>query len=124
MPVVPTGDIRRTAARAAGARGLNLTRSDGQVGTDGAISLADPWLCRPGYLDLIDGAGAGHPEGQGDLTGSERDTYRIEFDAATRTIAGEQDLDFPARLTRFAKRRRSQPSGSRTSSPQSFDRDD
>jgi hypothetical protein len=62
VPVVPTGDIRRNAARAGGARGLDLTRSDGQVGTDGAISLADPWLCRPGYLDLIDGAGAGRPK--------------------------------------------------------------
>ena len=94
MPVVPTGDIRRAAVRAGGARGLDLTRSDGQVGTDFAISRADPWLCRPGYLGLIDGAGAGDSEGQGGLTDSERDMYRIDFDAAARTIAGEQDVDF------------------------------
>jgi hypothetical protein len=75
-------------------RGLDLTRSDGQVGSDGVISRADPWLCRPGYLDLIDEAGAGDPEGQGRLTDSERDTYRIDFDAAARTIAGEQDVHF------------------------------
>ena len=93
VPVVPTGDIRRIAARADGARGLDLTRSDGLVGTDGVISRADPWLSRPGYLDVIDGAGAGRPEGQGGLTDSERDTYRIDFDAAARTIAGEQDVD-------------------------------
>ena len=64
------------------------------MGTDGVISRADPWLCRPGYFDLIDGAGAGRPEGQGGLTGPERDTYRIEFDAAARTIAGGLDVDF------------------------------
>ena len=47
-----------------------------------------------GYLDLIDGAGAGDPEGQGGLTDSERDTYRIDFDASAWTIAGEQDVHF------------------------------
>ena len=110
MAVVPTGDILRTAARAGGARGLDLTRSNGQVGTESATSLADPWLCRPGYLDLIDGAG--DPEGQGGLTGTERDTYRTDFDAAATTIAGGQDVHF-GQTEAFAKRRRSQPSGSR-----------
>jgi len=37
VPVVPTGDVRRTAAGRR--RGLDQTRSDGQVRTDGAI----PW---------------------------------------------------------------------------------
>ena len=80
--------------------GLDLPRRDQLdiVGTDGVISLADPWLCRPGYLELIDGAGARRlpvdPQGQYGLTGEESDAYRIEFEAVSRTIAGEKDVDF------------------------------
>jgi D-xylose 1-dehydrogenase (NADP+, D-xylono-1,5-lactone-forming) len=79
--------------------GLDLPRRDQLdiVGTDGVISLADPWLCRPGYVDLVDGAGARRlpvdPDGRYGLMGQDSDAYRIEFDTVSRTIAGEQNAD-------------------------------
>jgi len=108
VPVVLTGDVRRTAARAGGAPG---TGSDA-LRWPGAHwrrhSLADPWLCGPGCLDLIEGAGAGDPKARaGGLT-----QHAIRTGSTSRQRPGRSPVSrtwLSARLTRFAKRRRSQP---------------
>jgi predicted dehydrogenase len=74
--------------------GLDLPRRDELelVGTDGRLTVPDPWICRSGYLEL-ERAGRTErlpvdPTGAAGLTGEELDPYRIEFDAVSAAIAG------------------------------------
>jgi xylose dehydrogenase (NAD/NADP) len=77
--------------------GLDLTRRDELelVGTDGKLTVPDPWLCRSDHLDLVrDGRRERlpvDPDGAFGLTDPERDVYRIELDtvSATLTAGGE-----------------------------------
>ncbi len=78
--------------------GLDLPRRDELelIGTGGKLTIPDPWLCRPGYLDLErDGRTErlpADPSGAAGLTGEEADAYRIEFDTVSAAIAGEAQL--------------------------------
>ncbi|MGW5144676.1 Gfo/Idh/MocA family protein [Rhodococcus koreensis] len=71
------------------------------IGTKGKITVPDPWLCRPGYIELeVDGHTRRldvDPENKYALTHAEdpenTDAYRIEFDAASHAIRhGETPL--------------------------------
>jgi len=65
------------------------------IGTRGKISVPDPWLCRPGYVDVEQDGVVRRQEVDPDnvfgLTCSTDpenvDVYRIEFEAASRAIA-------------------------------------
>jgi xylose dehydrogenase (NAD/NADP) len=52
--------------------------------------VPDPWLCRPGFVELErDGRTERlpvDPAGAVDLTGEEADAYRIEFDTVSAAI--------------------------------------
>jgi xylose dehydrogenase (NAD/NADP) len=72
--------------------GLDLPRRDELelIGTGGKLAIPDPWLCRPGYIEL---ARAGHterldvdPAGMFRLTGRDLDAYRIEFETTSAAI--------------------------------------
>ncbi len=66
------------------------------IGTAGKLTIPDPWLCRRGYLDLErDGVTErlpADPDGRYGLSADpdNLDAYRIEFDNASRAIAGEE----------------------------------
>jgi predicted dehydrogenase len=76
--------------------GLDLPRADELelVGTDGRITLPDPWLCRTGYLEL-DRKG-GTERLPVDPTGrpGDADPYRLEFEAFSVACLGEAPLAF------------------------------
>jgi xylose dehydrogenase (NAD/NADP) len=75
--------------------GLDYPRRDELelIGTAGKIVVPDPWLCRPGYIELeregmterlpVD------PDGKYSLSSAEEndDAYRIEFEAASQAIS-------------------------------------
>jgi predicted dehydrogenase len=64
------------------------------IGTDGKITIPDPWLCRYGVVELERGGRAerlaADPAGEYGLSADpdNNDAYRIEFEAAWRAIAG------------------------------------
>lgn len=62
------------------------------IGTNGKITIPDPWLCRSGYVELErDGVAErlpADPEGEFSLGPAEEDAYRIEFEVASATFAG------------------------------------
>ena len=72
---------------------LDLSRRDELelVGTGGRIIVDDPWLCRSGWIDLVDADGRHrlpvHPEDTWKLTGALYDGYRIELDTLSRALA-------------------------------------
>jgi D-xylose 1-dehydrogenase (NADP+, D-xylono-1,5-lactone-forming) len=80
--------------------GLDLPRRDefDVLGTDGRLTIPDPWLCRPGYIELeregkserldVDPAGAFR------LTRPDLDAYRIEFEATSAAIQGRGQPPF------------------------------
>ena len=79
--------------------GLDLTRRDELelIGTEGRLTLPDPWLCRSDHL-VLDRDGRGEripvdPDGTWALTDPDHDVYRIEFDTVSAAIA---DGDEPA----------------------------
>jgi D-xylose 1-dehydrogenase (NADP+, D-xylono-1,5-lactone-forming) len=63
------------------------------IGTGGKITIPDPWLCRYGFVELERSGKTerlpADPAGQYGLTTDpdNNDAYRIEFEAASRTIA-------------------------------------
>ncbi|HMK09277.1 MAG TPA: Gfo/Idh/MocA family oxidoreductase [Anaerolineales bacterium] len=63
------------------------------IGTDGKITIPDPWLCRYGFVELERGGVAerlpADPAGEYGLSTDpdNNDAYRIEFAAASRAIA-------------------------------------
>ncbi|KDN77619.1 oxidoreductase [Streptomyces olindensis] len=64
------------------------------IGTEGKITVPDPWLCRGGYIDLEHNGGTRRlpvdPDGAFGLTFADdpdnADAYRIEFEAASHAI--------------------------------------
>jgi predicted dehydrogenase len=80
--------------------GLDLTRRDELelIGTEGKLTIPDPWLCRAGYLELErDGVSERLPvdPARGHvLADPELDAYRIELDAVSAGILDVAPLTF------------------------------
>jgi xylose dehydrogenase (NAD/NADP) len=80
--------------------GLDLTRRDELelIGTEGMLTIPDPWLCRAGYLELErDGVSERlpvDPDGDHVLADPELDAYRIELDAVSAGILDVAPLPF------------------------------
>jgi D-xylose 1-dehydrogenase (NADP+, D-xylono-1,5-lactone-forming) len=79
--------------------GLDLPRRDELelVGTEGKLTIPDPWLCRPDHLELHrDGRVERVPTDPGGtlaLTDPAHDVYRIELDTISTAIAtGDEPL--------------------------------
>jgi predicted dehydrogenase len=80
--------------------GFDLPRRDELelIGTEGAIVVSDPWLCRGETVELrrdersesrpVD------PEGRFPLAHDDYDVYRIELDTVSEAIAGGAELPF------------------------------
>jgi len=72
--------------------GLDLPRRDELelIGTGGKLTIPDPWLCRPGYIELErDGKTQRldvDPSGAFSLTQRDLDAYRIEFETTSAAI--------------------------------------
>jgi D-xylose 1-dehydrogenase (NADP+, D-xylono-1,5-lactone-forming) len=80
--------------------GLDLTRRDELelIGTEGRLTVPDPWLCRSTHLEL-DRDGRGEripvdPDGTMALTDPAHDVYRIELDTVSAAIADGRELAF------------------------------
>jgi predicted dehydrogenase len=80
--------------------GLDLTRRDELelIGTEGRLSIPDPWLCRSDHLAL-DRDGRSEripvdPDGTLALTDPDHDVYRIELDTVSAAIADGGELPF------------------------------
>ena len=80
--------------------GFDLPRRDELelVGTEGAITVTDPWLCRNETIELRrDGQSEKRPvdpEGRYALAHDDHDVYRIELDAISEAITGGAQLPF------------------------------
>ncbi|HEX5882668.1 MAG TPA: Gfo/Idh/MocA family oxidoreductase [Actinomycetota bacterium] len=79
---------------------LDLTRRDELelVGTEGMLTVPDPWLCRASHLELSRNGDrelvpVDH-EGALALTDPNHDVYRIELDTVSAAIAGGGDPSF------------------------------
>ena len=79
---------------------LDLTRRDELelVGTEGMLTVPDPWLCRASHLELSRNGDrelvpVDH-EGALALTDPDHDVYRIELDTVSAAIAGGGDPSF------------------------------
>ena len=74
---------------------LDLTRRDELelVGTEGRLTVPDPWLCRASHLELSRDGRVERipvdPEGAFALTDPDHDVYRIELDTVSAAIAGD-----------------------------------
>jgi xylose dehydrogenase (NAD/NADP) len=80
--------------------GLDLTRRDELelVGTEGMLTIPDPWLCRSPHLEL---SRDGHrelipvdPDGTLGPTDPDHDVYRIELDSVSAVLAAGGELVF------------------------------
>ena len=80
--------------------GLDLTRRDELelVGTDGRLTVPDPWLCRASHLELFRDGDRElvlvDPDGTLGLTDPEHDVYRIELDTVSAALAGGGEPSF------------------------------
>jgi D-xylose 1-dehydrogenase (NADP+, D-xylono-1,5-lactone-forming) len=80
--------------------GLDLPRRDELelVGTEGKLTLPDPWLCRPDHLELERDGDLerlpADPDGTFGLTDPDHDVYRIELDTVSAAIAAGDELPF------------------------------
>jgi D-xylose 1-dehydrogenase (NADP+, D-xylono-1,5-lactone-forming) len=80
--------------------GFDLPRRDELelIGTEGAIVVTDPWLCRGETIELRhDGRSESRPvdpEGRFALAHDDYDVYRIELDTVSEAIAGGAQLPF------------------------------
>jgi len=78
--------------------GMDLPRRDELelIGSEGAIIVSDPWLCREDTIELRRGVLRESlpvdPEGTYALTGDDDDVYRIEIDAVSAAITAGTDL--------------------------------
>jgi D-xylose 1-dehydrogenase (NADP+, D-xylono-1,5-lactone-forming) len=76
---------------------LDLTRRDELelVGTEGRLTVPDPWLCRAAHLELSRDGRVERipvdPDGAFALTDPEHDVYRIELDTVSAVIAGGRE---------------------------------
>jgi predicted dehydrogenase len=80
--------------------GLDLTRRDELelVGTEGRLTVPDPWLCRASHLELSRDGRVERvlvdPDGALDLTDPDHDVYRIELDTVSTALAGGAEPSF------------------------------
>jgi xylose dehydrogenase (NAD/NADP) len=80
--------------------GFDLSRRDQLelVGTDGHITVTDPWICGDARVELVSrGARLDvdiDPVGDFNLTETEADVYRVEVEVVSEAIAGGADLEF------------------------------
>jgi predicted dehydrogenase len=80
--------------------GFDLPRRDELelIGTEGAVIVTDPWLCRGETIELRqDGRSESRPvdpEGRFALAHDDHDVYRIELDAVSEAILGGAQLPF------------------------------
>jgi D-xylose 1-dehydrogenase (NADP+, D-xylono-1,5-lactone-forming) len=79
---------------------LDLTRRDELelVGTEGRLTVPDPWLCRSPHLELSRNGRVERvpvdPDDAFGLTDPEHDVYRIELDTVSAAIAGGGEPSF------------------------------
>ena len=79
---------------------LDLTRRDELelVGTEGRLTVPNPWLCRAPHLELSRDGRVDRipvdPDGAFALTDPEHDVYRIELDTVSAAIAGGGEPSF------------------------------
>ena len=84
--------------------GFDMSRRDQieLVGTDGHITVTDPWICGNARVQLVSRGNhrdiAIDPDGAFALTRTEADVYRIEIDTVSDAIAGGAELEFGGRL--------------------------
>jgi D-xylose 1-dehydrogenase (NADP+, D-xylono-1,5-lactone-forming) len=80
--------------------GLDLTRRDELelVGTEGRLTVPDPWLCRATHLELSRDGQVEHvpvdPDRTLNLTDPDHDVYRIELDTVSAALAGGGEPSF------------------------------
>lgn len=80
--------------------GFDMSRRDQVelIGTDGHISITDPWICADARVELTSGGERREvpidPAGEFALTRTEADVYRIEVDVASDAIATGAGLEF------------------------------
>jgi D-xylose 1-dehydrogenase (NADP+, D-xylono-1,5-lactone-forming) len=80
--------------------GLDLLRRDELelLGTDGKLTVPDPWLCRSDHLELARDGQVERlpvdPDGAFGLTDPDHDVYRIELDTVSAAIAGDEEAPF------------------------------
>ena len=79
---------------------LDLPRADELelIGTEGSLTIPDPWIGRAGHL-MLTGKGESRripvdPDSRLGLTGAEADPYRIEIETVSAAIAGGPPLEF------------------------------
>jgi len=80
--------------------GFDMSRRDELelIGTDGHITVTDPWIGGRAEVDLVRGGEVQRldidPDGRFALTGTEADVYRVEIDTVSAAIAGDLTLEF------------------------------
>jgi D-xylose 1-dehydrogenase (NADP+, D-xylono-1,5-lactone-forming) len=80
--------------------GLDLPRRDELelVGTEGRLTILDPWLCRSPHLELSRNGDRElvpvDPEGALALTDPDHDVYRIELDTTSAALAASEEPPF------------------------------
>jgi D-xylose 1-dehydrogenase (NADP+, D-xylono-1,5-lactone-forming) len=80
--------------------GLDLTRRDQLelVGTEGRLTVPDPWLCRATHLELSRDGRVEHvpvdPDGTLGRTDPDHDVYRIELDTVSASLAAGEAPPF------------------------------
>lgn len=83
--------------------GFDMSRRDQieLVGTEGHLTVTDPWICGDARVELVSGGERRDveidPDGAFALTGTEADVYRIELEAISDAIVGASDLEFGRR---------------------------
>ena len=83
--------------------GFDMSRRDQieLVGTEGHLTVTDPWICGDARVELVSGGEHRNveidPDGAFALTGTEADVYRIELEAISDAIVGASDLEFGRR---------------------------
>ena len=83
--------------------GFDLSRRDQieLIGTDGHLTITDPWICGNAGIELVSGgerrAVQLDPDDSFGLTATEADVYRIELEVVSEAIASASELEFGRR---------------------------